>query len=82
MLNFDAAFQSQVIVAALDDFTPNAVLPNLHGGQYGDSPGAWREAVIEFIRSMLSAGLIAPLPGRGGYDSKNTQEICEILLFG
>ena len=82
MLRFDTQIQRQVISAALDDFSPNDTLEGLHGGQYGDSPDTWREAVIEFIESMLLTRLIAPLQGRENYKSKSAQEIRELLRQG
>ena len=40
----EIAFQRQLIIASLDDFTPNAALPNVHGGQYGLSVELWKSA--------------------------------------
>jgi hypothetical protein len=59
MLLFPANdYQQQLIFAALDDFTPNAALPNLFGGQYGSNPDAWKQAVLEFLCINLKCGLI------------------------
>jgi hypothetical protein len=82
MLNFDIGLQRQLVSAALDDFSPNDALPDSHGGQYGETPTIWREAVIEFVGAMLTAGLIAPLPGLEGYPCRTPEEICNMLRFG
>ncbi|HEX7687096.1 MAG TPA: hypothetical protein VF453_05295 [Burkholderiaceae bacterium] len=82
MLEFNIDIQKQLISAALDDFTPNSAFPNLHGGQFGDTPDAWREAVVTFIQDMVAAGLIAPLAGREGYQAKSAQQIAELLRNG
>jgi hypothetical protein len=82
MLSFDIVMQQQLVSAVLDDFSPNDALPDSHGGQYGEAPAIWREAVIEFVGAMLTAGLIAPLPGLEGYPGKTPEEICNMLRFG
>jgi len=45
-----AEYQQQLIVGSLDDFTPNAALPNYIGGQFGRQVEAWKGAVIDFLR--------------------------------
>lgn len=51
-------YQKQLIVASLDDFTPNSTLVNFCGGQYGPESDQWREAVIEFLCKNLRCGLV------------------------
>lgn len=45
-------------MASLDDFTPNAVLPNFSGGQYGPAPERWKQEVIAFLCANIGCGLI------------------------
>jgi hypothetical protein len=82
MLDFNIHVQRQLIVAALDDFTPNGALPKVLGGQYGDSASLWREAVIDLVQDLLGKGLIKPLPGRQEYHLMSTSEIEGILRNG
>jgi len=53
-----ADYQQQLIVANLDDFTPNAALPNYLGGQFGSQAEAWKHAVIDFLCVNVKCGLI------------------------
>jgi hypothetical protein len=53
-----ADYQQQLIVASLDDFTPNATLPNYLGGQFGSQADAWKHAVIDFLCVNVKCGLI------------------------
>ena len=71
-----------MITASLDDFSPNSVLPNTCGGQYGSSPEIWRRAVIQFVRQMLAAGFITPIYCREGYHLMRSDEICRLLEYG
>ncbi|WP_175016798.1 hypothetical protein [Massilia sp. YMA4] len=82
MIVFNEEIQRQVVALGLDDFSPNAMLPNLHGGQYGTTPETWRKNVVDFVRSMLDAGLIAAIPGIEAYQEKNADEITRILQEG
>ncbi|MFZ6759279.1 hypothetical protein ACO0K9_18905 [Undibacterium sp. Ji50W] len=82
MLKFDTDIQRQIISANLDDFSANAMLPNVHGGQYGVTPQKWRADVISLTYSMLAAGLIAPLPGLEAYHGKSFEEIRRVLQHG
>ena len=82
MIDFDLEVQKQVISAGLDDFSPNAMLPATHGGQFGATPAAWRNAVIALICSMLDAGLIVPNSGMGNYHEKSTSQIADLLTHG
>jgi hypothetical protein len=50
--------QRQLITASLDDFTPNAALPDFCGGQYGPEATQWRSAVVDFLCTSLRCGLI------------------------
>ncbi|MBJ9660670.1 hypothetical protein [Burkholderia gladioli] len=51
-------YQRQLIVASLDDFSPNATLPNYCGGQDGENPEIWRQAVVEFLCVNIELGFI------------------------
>lgn len=82
MIKFDIEVQRQVISVGLDDSPPNAMLPKMHGGQYGETPEEWRKEVVSFAFCMLAAGLITPLPGIEGYQSKSSEEIRDILQQG
>jgi hypothetical protein len=53
-----AEYQQQLIVASLDDFTPNAALPNYLGGQFGAQAEAWKCGVIDFLCINVKCGLI------------------------
>lgn len=82
MIKFDIEVQREMISAALDDFTPNAMLPKIHGGQYGETPEEWRKEVVLLVFLMLATGLITPLAGIEGYQSKSSEKIRDILLLG
>jgi hypothetical protein len=82
MLDFEIHLQRQVIALGLDDASPNAMLPNTHGGQFGTTRGAWQEAVIDFIREMLEEGLLAPLAGQHEYQRRGAEEIAAFLQSG
>lgn len=59
VMNFpESDYQRQLIVASLDDFTPNATLPNFLGGQFGATPENWRRAVVNFLCLNVNCGLI------------------------
>ena len=82
MIEFDIEVQRQIISFGLDDFSPNAMLPNVKGGQYGESPDEWRRDVVSLACCMLTAELIVPLPGIENYQEKTAQEITNFLLQG
>ncbi|WP_131723363.1 MULTISPECIES: hypothetical protein [Burkholderia] len=50
--------QKQLIVSGIDDFSPNAALPHVFGGQFGSSPEKWRAAVVEFLCINVRVGLL------------------------
>ena len=82
MIKFDIEVQRQIISVGLDDFTPNAMLPNVHGGQYGETPEKWRKDVISLTCCMLAAELISPIPGIENYQEKTSEEIRDLLQQG
>lgn len=51
-------YQKQLIVSGLDDFSPNAALSRVFGGQFGPNPELWRQAVIEFLCINVRANLL------------------------
>ncbi|MBY4712157.1 hypothetical protein LGN20_04010 [Burkholderia cepacia] len=51
-------YQRQLIVSGIDDFSPNAALPHVFGGQFGSSPEKWRAAVVEFLCINVRVGLL------------------------
>lgn len=82
MIRFDIDIQRQVIALGLGDFSPNAMLPNVCGGQYGCAPEAWRKDVVAFVYCLLKAELIAPIAGIEGYQEKTAGELRKILQEG
>jgi hypothetical protein len=75
-------YQRQLIVASLDDFTPNSTLPNYLGGQDGGSHDAWRQAVVEFLCENARYGFIEATHRpeiHAGYD---VQKLEDLLLNG
>ncbi|WP_133117894.1 hypothetical protein [Burkholderia ubonensis] len=51
-------YQKQLIVSGLDDFSPNAALSQVLGGQFGSNSELWRQAVIEFLCINVRANLL------------------------
>ncbi|MCC8406005.1 hypothetical protein LJ655_29840 [Paraburkholderia sp. MMS20-SJTN17] len=51
-------YQKQLVVSGLDDFSPNAALSQVHGGQFGSMPELWRQAVVDFLRINVHVGLL------------------------
>ncbi|MFP3586443.1 hypothetical protein SCB29_22665 [Paraburkholderia sp. SIMBA_055] len=51
-------YQRQLITAGLDDFSPNAALPGVYGGQFGQNPDMWKREVIEFLCVNVRCGLL------------------------
>jgi hypothetical protein len=82
MIEFNIEVQRQIISFGLDDFSPNAMLPNVHGGQYGKTPDEWRRDVVSLGYCMLMADLVIPLPGVENYQEKTPREIRDFLLQG
>jgi len=82
MPSFGIDSQAQLIVAHLDDFTPNGALPNFEGGQYGQRHEIWRSAVVNFIYEMHRAGLIEPFPGIESYEQLSSEDIKNSLIYG
>jgi hypothetical protein len=74
--------QRQLILACLDDFTPNATLQDYMGGQFGNETHTWQVAVVDFIYQNMKRDLIMILPGQCHYAEKNCDEIKQILLNG
>ena len=75
-------YQNQLIVASLDDFSPNATLPMYRGGQDGGNYDVWHQAVIEFLCVNIKFGFIEATHRpeiRAGYD---VQKLENMLLNG
>ncbi len=53
----EIAYQRQLIVASLDDFTPNAALSHVHGGQHGPNVELWKYSVVNFLWINVKCGL-------------------------
>lgn len=79
MIQFDIDVQRQIIALGLDDFSPNAMLPHMHGGQFGGTPSEWRKSVVLLTCGMLAARLISSIPGLENYHEKNSDEIRALL---
>lgn len=73
-------YQRQLIVASLDDFSPNGTLPNYCGGQDGLHDGVWRQAVIEFLCINTKLGFIEATHKKDICSSYDTKKL-EILLI-
>lgn len=82
MTKFKLELQQQIIRAALDDFSPNAMLPATNGGQFGETPTEWRKAVVSLVRSLVAAELITPISGLENYQDKSSEEIARLLEVG
>lgn len=82
MNTFNSDVQRQIIAFGLDDFSPNAILPNVYGGQYGVTPWEWRESVVSLTCAMLAAGLVRPIDGIENYHGKSSDEIRNLLQVG
>ena len=54
----EADYQKQLIVAALDDLSPNSALSHVHGGQFSPNSNLWRDAVVEFLYVNVKAELL------------------------
>ena len=75
-------YQNQLVVASLDDFSPNATLSAYLGGQDGGNYDVWHQAVIEFLCVNIKAGFIEATHRpeiRAGYD---VQKLESMLLNG
>ncbi|MBG7619675.1 hypothetical protein I5R65_09400 [Herbaspirillum sp. AP02] len=68
-LNMNAPIQRQLIVAALDDFSPNGTLSEACGGQYGETPDEWAIAVTDFIYNAMGLGLLEPMQSLHGFEN-------------
>lgn len=75
-------YQRQLIVASLDDFTPNAALPHLSGGQFGSTSDAWKRAVIDFLCINVRCGLIEATHRKEISTGGDVRRLKEILLNG
>nr|WP_230961628.1 hypothetical protein [Burkholderia stagnalis] len=51
-------YQKQLIVSGLDDFSPNAALSHVLGGQFGPRPELWKQAVVDFLCINVRAGML------------------------
>lgn len=51
-------YQKSLIIAALDYFSPNDLLSNAFGGQFGQSLSLWKQSVVEFLRVNIECGFI------------------------
>jgi len=70
-------YQRQLIIASLDDFSPNAALPNFRG-EGTDETEVWRQAVIEFLCINVKHGFIEATHYpeiRVGYDINKLEDI-------
>ncbi|AOB31667.1 hypothetical protein AKI39_14665 [Bordetella sp. H567] len=72
-------YQRQLIIASLDDFTPNDTLANFQGGQYGADVKAWRSAVTDFLCATLVCGLIQATHRREINDKRDVRLLRALL---
>jgi hypothetical protein len=75
-------YQRQLIVASLDDFSPNSTLPNYLGGQYGLSSEIWRQAVVEFLCINVKCGFIEATHRPEIHTGYDIQQLEDMLLNG
>ncbi|MEM5436545.1 hypothetical protein [Paraburkholderia diazotrophica] len=75
-------YQRQLIVSSLDDFTPNAALPNVYGGQFGGSTDMWKRAVIEFLCVNVKCGLIEAIHRKELSANEGAHRLKNILICG
>lgn len=75
-------YQRQLIIAGLDDFTPNATLANFCGGQYGLEKDRWKSAVIEFICINFHCGLIELTHRPDMSRARDTKALKNLLILG
>src|SRR5471030_567613 len=71
-------YQNQLIIASLDDFSPNATLSTYRGGQDGGSYDVWHQAVIEFLCVNIKLGFIEATHRpeiRAGYDVQKLENM-------
>lgn len=74
-----AAYQSALIYACLDDFTPSSALHNLHGGMYGGDVARWKEETLEFLYRNLATNLIEVSPIQSVYREMSYDDLCRNL---
>ncbi|WP_413197064.1 hypothetical protein [Pararobbsia alpina] len=75
-------YQQQLLFASLDDFTPNAALPNYRGGQYGPDHDGWRRGVVDFICLNVACGLLVPTHRGDLVRNRGDDAIRNVLLHG
>lgn len=75
-------YQKQLIVSGLDDFSPNAALPRVFGGQFGSSPEKWKAAVVEFLCINVRVGLLECVNRKEVSGEIGEVVLRELLNFG
>lgn len=75
-------YQKQLILAGLDDFSPNAALPHVLGGQFGPNPGLWKQAVIDFLCINVRAGMLECIHRKEISGENGATFIRELLTLG
>ncbi|MBH9682597.1 hypothetical protein [Burkholderia cepacia] len=75
-------YQKQLIVSGLDDFSPNAALPRVFGGQFGTSPEKWKAAVVEFLCINVRVGLLECVNRKEISGEVGEVVLRELLNFG
>lgn len=75
-------YQRQLIVSSLDDFSPNAALPHVCGGQFGPSPDLWKHAVIEFLCTNVQCGLLEATHRKEISATEGDRLLRELLISG
>ncbi|MEX3972022.1 hypothetical protein [Paraburkholderia caribensis] len=78
----EIAYQRQLIVASLDDFTPNATLSHVHGGQYGPNVQLWKNSVVNFLWINVRCGLLEGTHRKDISERKDSDFLKEILING
>ena len=75
-------YQRQLIFSGLDDFSPNAALPHVYGGQFGPSPDLWRHEVVAFLCVNVRGGLLEMFYRRDILADGGIDQLKNILTAG
>jgi hypothetical protein len=75
-------YQRQLIIASLDDFTPNSTLGGFCGGQYGANADCWRSAVINFLCKCFYFELIELTHRSGINERHDVSALRNLLIYG
>lgn len=75
-------YQKQLIVSGLDDFSPNAALSHVLGGQFGPRPELWKQAVVDFLCINVRGGMLECVHRKDVSGEAGAIRLRELLNFG